>query len=505
MRAHRVLLFLCCLFFILRMWNLSILPIFNDEAVHIDWGYKELHGNGLFYSLFDAKQPLLMWLFGLSQLVVPDPLIAGRLVSVLFGLASLVGIYKLSEYVFTKKIALYSACAYICTPLFVFFDRQALMEGPLVAISIWSIYLYLKIWHKPSVSKAIALGAVLAAGFFIKTTALFFLLALIAVFLYEIIVQKRKYAGPLKASLLLALSVSQLLLAPLYFQPQFWSTLSRTAERSLGFKDLISLPFSQWWQTITAVAQITWWHLTPPLVILAIIGAWRVYIYHYKKKAHHRALWMYADLIIFFYILTARSSPVRYIVPLLAFTPILVGAALAYLEKWKLAFIGALISLCVPLFLIFQLYTNPLNYFAIMSQFTPYSQKDEYVTAWPAGYGVTELLSEVRKKVGAGTGVVAARADAGIPESAVFSYLNGDRQLLPIFLDTTVAPLVLKYECIQSNKPFFFVSRDTQLGGLEAFLTEQGRIQKPEGKSSLGLYTLKTCTTGQKILNLEFE
>ncbi len=505
MRNHRALIILALIFLFTRFFNLTIVPIFNDEAVHIDWGYKELHGRGLFYSLNDAKQPLLMWLFGLSQLVMHDPLFASRTVSVLFGLASLIGIYKLAEHISTKKVALYAAVTYLCTPLFLFFDKQALMEGPLVAVSVWSILIYLKIWERPTIKRALALGAILGIGFFIKTTALFFLVALVIVSVYEILIRKRPQKGPVTASLILAAAVSQGVLAPLYFQPLFWQTLSRTAERSLGIREVLSFPFAQWWQTVRAVIEISWWQLTPPLFILSVLGIGVVIHKSRTNTKHIPSVWMYFALILIFYFLTARSNPVRYVVPLLAGVPLLVGMAVEFLSRWKFLYGTALLSLAVPLYCIFTLTMNPVQYFSQLAHYTTYSQQDEYVTQWPAGFGVLEVLQEIYTRTGVQSAVVAVRPDAGIPESAVFAYLNADTQLQPLFFDATIAPFITQYDCIQATKPFYFVSRDTQLGGLEQYVQELGRIQKPQNKSSLGLYTLKQCTTTQKVLTLEFE
>jgi hypothetical protein len=224
-----------------------------------------------------------------------------------------------------------------------------------------------------------------------------------------------------------------------------------------------------------------------------------------RTNAKHHGVWIYFAVILIFYCLTARSSPVRYIVPLLAGVPLLVGLAVEYLSRWKLLYGAAVLSFVLPLYCIFMLATNPVQYFSLLSRFTAYSQQDEYVTQWPAGFGVLEVLQEVHTRAGVQPTIVAVRPDAGIPESAVFAYLNANTKLQPLFFDATVAPFITQYDCIQATKPFYFVSRDTQLGGLEQYLQELGRIQKPQNKSSLGLYTLKQCTSTQKVLTLEFE
>src|SRR5437868_2142427 len=90
-------LILLLIYVVVRLTRLTALPIFNDEAIYLDWAWRELHTPGLlFYSLYDAKQPLLMWLFGLAEILIKDQLFAGRIVSVLTGALTLWGIWNLS-------------------------------------------------------------------------------------------------------------------------------------------------------------------------------------------------------------------------------------------------------------------------------------------------------------------------------------------------------------------------------------------------------------------------
>src|SRR3989344_4355335 len=143
---NSVLMILSISYFLFRLVNLTKLPIFNDEAIYLDWGWRETHVPGyLYYSLYDAKQPLLMWLFGISQTIFPDPLFAGRLVLVIFGFLTLAGIYKISKKYFDKKTAIIACILYILVPIFVFYDRQVLMESAIGAIGIWSVYYLLKV------------------------------------------------------------------------------------------------------------------------------------------------------------------------------------------------------------------------------------------------------------------------------------------------------------------------------------------------------------------------
>ena len=98
-------LFILILFFLLsRLINLTLLPVFSDEALYMEWGWREITIPGqAFHSLYDAKQPFLMWFFGLGQIIFPDPLFGSRLTSVFTGLLSLLGLWLISKKLFDQK------------------------------------------------------------------------------------------------------------------------------------------------------------------------------------------------------------------------------------------------------------------------------------------------------------------------------------------------------------------------------------------------------------------
>src|SRR3989338_972947 len=93
-------------FLLTRLINLKIIPIFTDEAIYTYWAQVALHDPAnRFISLEDGKQPLFIWIAAIFQKFISDPLLASRLVSVVAGGFSLVGIYLLAKLFFDKKTA----------------------------------------------------------------------------------------------------------------------------------------------------------------------------------------------------------------------------------------------------------------------------------------------------------------------------------------------------------------------------------------------------------------
>ena len=71
---------------LLRVINLTILPVFADEAIYIRWAQVMRAESTLrFLPLSDGKQPLFMWVVIPFLKLFSDPLVAGRLVSVFTG------------------------------------------------------------------------------------------------------------------------------------------------------------------------------------------------------------------------------------------------------------------------------------------------------------------------------------------------------------------------------------------------------------------------------------
>src|SRR3989344_5687674 len=126
---------------LIRLINLTNIPIFGDEAIYIRWAQVMRAESTLrFLPLSDGKQPLFMWLIIPFTKVLSDPLVAGRIVSVLSGLGSLIGIFVLSHILFNSyKTSLLASIIYAVSPFSVFFDRLALADATLSMFGIWTL------------------------------------------------------------------------------------------------------------------------------------------------------------------------------------------------------------------------------------------------------------------------------------------------------------------------------------------------------------------------------
>lgn len=93
-------------YFVTRLLFLSRLPMFTDEAIYIYWAKLIQTGQASpFLSIVDGKPPLFIWSMipGLFIPSGPQMLVVSRLVSVIAGGVSLVGIYYLGKLLFQKS------------------------------------------------------------------------------------------------------------------------------------------------------------------------------------------------------------------------------------------------------------------------------------------------------------------------------------------------------------------------------------------------------------------
>ena len=124
-KKYRYLLLIFFFYLIFNSLFLTRLPIFNDEAIYLDWGWTAAHWPGYLYqSMTDGKQPLMLWFFGIASNFSSDPLLSGRFISVLFGGFSLIGLYLIAKTLFNEKVGYFSAIIFALTPIFVFYNRQ---------------------------------------------------------------------------------------------------------------------------------------------------------------------------------------------------------------------------------------------------------------------------------------------------------------------------------------------------------------------------------------------
>ncbi len=493
-----VLISLIFFYFLTRLVNLSKLPIFNDEATYLDWSYRMINFKGEFYhSVYHAKPPLFMWVVGLARKLISDPLLAGRVMSVITGFLTALGLYKISKEIFNQKTAYLAFFLYIIIPIFVFFDRQALMESSVAASGVWSFYFFLKLKKSYQYKYSFLLGTVLGLGYLVKTSAIVFLLAIIALLVFEVFRNRDKLNLIINA-LITLLIVYAVTLSPLILHQAFWQTLKDNRRYIFTISEIIKFPLDKWFINLGNFLNILIIYLNP-LILIAGIGA--IYLNLKKKRAEVLLAVIFLLVGSAFVIFIDKLTIVRHTVVFLPIFVIFPAYLFIHLiEKAKMWGNLVVAASIIPAIIITTLLIfSPIRYFNLLDSITKHSQESDYVTYWSSGYGFGEVKDYLEELSENQVIVVGVRLDAGIPENAVFAYFIDSDQVLPTYLDSRFIKNFASYECLKSNFPLYYVSRGHHLGGLDNYFIEIKRVYKPEGKHYIGIHRLKTDCEGKTL------
>jgi len=163
------------LYFSLRLIYLTRLPIFTDEAIYLRWAQIALHDSAWrFISLTDGKQPLFVWVAMIFIKFIKDPLLAGRLVSVLSGFFTMAGIWLLTLELFkNRKTAFLTTIIYVFYVFAQVYDRMALMDGMVGTFAVWALYFSILLVRKVRLDVSYSLGFIIGAGVLTKTSDFF--------------------------------------------------------------------------------------------------------------------------------------------------------------------------------------------------------------------------------------------------------------------------------------------------------------------------------------------
>ena len=411
-----------------RLINLGIIPIFTDEAIYSHWAQIALHDPGnRFISLEDGKQPLFIWFDAISQKFVDDPLIAGRLVSVVAGFGSLVGIYLLSRHLFNQKTAILSALLYVILPFTLLYDRMALFDSLLTMFGIWSIFLSVKMVEESRLDWAILNGFAIGLGMITKSSAVFFLYLLpVSLTLFNFKIQERvknliKWLGLSVVTFV----ISQALYNTLRLSPLFYIIERKNNEFIRTFPEVFANPFlhfvSNSKSMIIWLADYTSW----PLLVIFITGILLGFLRKKLQVVYLSILIavpflaegifnkvLYPRFMLFYY---------PYVIILISFGAILI---LDIFKKYRRYLVILLIIvLTFPTYTSFKLITAPA-YANI-----PESDSNQYFNDWPAGYGVREIVEILRRDSAHGQVHVATEGTFGLMPFALNIYLYSNNNV----------------------------------------------------------------------------
>ena len=464
-----VLILLCA--FLLRIYQLNLIPVFVDEAIYVRWAQVMRAEPSLrFLPLSDGKQPLFMWAVIPFFKFIADPLIAGRVVSVLTGLGTTAGVAALGYLLFkSRKVALLASLLYALSPFAVFFDRMALVDSMLSFFGVWTLVFLILATKKLSLGFAFLAAFALGGALLTKSPALFIALLspLALVFTQKAKVKKIQSLNYFKSiGLLLAVfAVAFAMYNILRLGENFHMIGSRNMDYVFPYSRILESPLDPLLPYLDRAVE--WLVIMGPVALLGL-AATGFFGNFRKYKIEVLVLFAFAALPIVVQAEYARVFTSRYIFFTL---PALVVLAAASLKKFNkpagLYGVSVLVAVFLVQSLLFyvEFFKNPEK--------ANWPEHDGYLADWTAGTGIKEAAEIIKAARDANPGkdiVVGTEGYFGTLPDGLQIYLEKEPNItvIGVGLDISHVPDSLS-ESAKAGNITYLVANSSRLAFVRPF------------------------------------
>ena len=451
-----ILILLSAFYFILRLPNLTLQPIFADEAIYIRWAQVMRSEPTLrFLPQSDGKTPLFMWSMIPLFKVFSDPLFAGRFLSVMSGLATLLGVFALGWKVFGIRVGVWAALLYTITPYTVFFDRMALVDSMLSAFGVWALFFAILLAQKVRLDLAMILGFILGGGWLTKTPGVLNLILLpTSILAFKRLKADKYHLVKLIIFWLVAIFIALVMYNALRLGSNFHLLSSRNADYVFSPLELVGRPLDPFIPHFRDIADwfpklITW-----PTIGLLVIGSWFI-VKEKNKLGWVVLLWALIPLLLNMAFL--KTFTARY---LLASIPLLlvlggfgITKLLAHLNK-NFPYVLLLLILASTLYFNYYLLTDP------QKAPLPKVERKGYLEEWTAGYGLSEIGKYLAGESSKQKIVVGTEGFFGTLPDGLYIYLDKAN----VSMVGSTATISAQIRNAAKDHPTFFVGNKKNLG-----------------------------------------
>ena len=405
-----ILSFFCSiLFFVLRLLNLTLFPIFADEAIYIRWAQVMRAEPTLrFLPLSVGSPPFFMWSMMPFLKLSQDPLFAGRFLSVICGFGSLIGLFWLSFLIFgNKKISFFSILFYTVIPYYVFSERMALIDSMLSLEAVWLVILAILFIKKTQLDLAIIAGVVFGVSLMTKSFAVLFIIPLFsALLLREWNLKKKEefFANFIKTilGLFLILGIGfGIYNFILRLGPNFSLISSRNDFGTYSLKEIIVHPLDP---LLPHFYDLLDWFpnlISPVIFVFSLLGLF-FGIKRKKKEAIFLVLCSFGPILVESFL--AKVFTPRYLLyaiwPFVILSSYFMDILLTYFKEKQPKLIFSFIG---PIFLILLLIFPALRYdWLLINQPEksplPRNLRSGHLEEWSAGQGIKEVADFLKKR-----------------------------------------------------------------------------------------------------------
>jgi 4-amino-4-deoxy-L-arabinose transferase-like glycosyltransferase len=485
-----ILIALIGLFLFTRLYQLDQLPIFADEAIYVRWSQvMQAEPSLRFLPLQDGKQPLFMWATIPFLKLFTNPLLAGRFVSILAGIGSLLSVLFLGyQLKLDKRELILLGLFYIWVPFVFFFERMALVDSLLSAFGLWSFNLSLLLSGSERLDVAMLLGFALGGGLLTKSPAkIFALLSILTVLIGTI--KKFKIKRLMKRGFLLTVSliIAFMMYNILRLGPNFHMIGLRNQDYIWSFSEVLQHPFRTFPSNMANSWRYYGHYLTWPLFFISIFGLVKIgerIIKNKKIELIFLPLWLFAPLLGISAI--ARTFTARYI---LFTVPLLIILIIYGLRLVKRYVPNKAYRLLIPLLFIMPIIFNYHLWHNPVKAGLPEDEQRGYLEDWTAGWGIEDIGQYLKAQPKDKNIIVGTEGHFGTLPDGLQIYVQDEPNITVIGVGLPIKdiPTQLKEAKQAGNEVYLVVnqSRFAIENWPELELTKVNEYNKPGGDSLL--------------------
>jgi 4-amino-4-deoxy-L-arabinose transferase-like glycosyltransferase len=426
-----LLILIIVLYFVLRLPNLTLQPVFADEAIYVRWAQvMKAEATLRYLPLSDGKTPLYMWMLMPIFKIVADPLLAGRLLSVFAGFFTVLGVYFLSSLIFNRRAGLFSAFLIAVTPYILFLDRLALVDSMLSAITIWTIYLAILTAKYLRIDLAMVTGYLLGAGIITKTPGMFSMIMLPSTFISFMTVHSyKKKTWQLIGLWAISLVIGLVIYNSLRLGPGFNNLNSRNGDYIFSPTRLLETPFNPFIPHVLDLADWSLRLIGIPAVLALFAG---IYVIIKKKNKYGLNLLVWSIFPMLGLMALLQTFTTRYLLflipPLVCVMGYGIDAVVSTLKQNKKLFLGVVLVILSswPLYFNFLLLTNPEK------APLPVSERTGFFEDWTSGYGLYEIAQMVNEESKTGPVVIGTQGTFGTLPDGIQIYFDKNPNVVVI-------------------------------------------------------------------------
>jgi len=389
---------LVILFTVVRVYHIDVLPIFADEAIYLRWASMIFHDpqQFLFLPMYDGKTPLFIWmLIPITQIFKFNPLLGGRLLSMVFGGLTAYVISKITKLSNGNIFAqVTSFLLYTLLPFSFFFDRMSLIDTPLTFMLATAYYFGLRWIKEKKWHLALLTGGFFGLALLTKTSALYAL----PIFLWLGLKQRNKKSlqqffvgGGLAISMLAILRIS----------PLFPFLFNRSGDFAHPVSEILAQPFSIIMENSPRILIWLWTYLTPSFWFVLIFGGIYLRINRKLNKSIIELLAM-GGLFILPFLISGKLLTSRYFLPVIIWLIPAISLVISSIVRKKLYLV---ITVTIIMLYGSVSFVWP-SYFNLNKTKLSLDDKQQYLSEWSAGFGIPQARDYFKQEVAAGKSVL---------------------------------------------------------------------------------------------------